>query len=63
MSFLGLSRRKECGGQMGIFNGEEYVFTDSKYDIVTIAKLFWRYGWDVYRLNKLTDNMLSNFAR
>ncbi|CAL4249217.1 unnamed protein product, partial [Meganyctiphanes norvegica] len=60
---LGLKKLGDCSGSLGIYDGNEYVFRDSSWSIVSLARLFYRYGWDVYRLNELTKNMLDNFAR
>lgn len=63
VSQFGLAKKKGCAGNLGLFNGEEYVFKDSSWSIVTLARLFWRYGYDIYRLNELTESMLGKFAR
>nr|XP_045595550.1 prenylcysteine oxidase 1-like [Procambarus clarkii]XP_045595551.1 prenylcysteine oxidase 1-like [Procambarus clarkii]XP_045595552.1 prenylcysteine oxidase 1-like [Procambarus clarkii]XP_045595553.1 prenylcysteine oxidase 1-like [Procambarus clarkii] len=60
---LGLEPRHTCKGKLGIFNGETYVFRDSAWDIISLGKLFWRYGWDMYRLNRLTAEMLGDFTK
>lgn len=62
-SMFGLAQKKGCPGSMGLFNGKEYVYRDSSWKYISLAKLLWRYGWDVYRLHHLTEEMLINFAR
>ncbi|KAG7159989.1 Prenylcysteine oxidase-like [Homarus americanus] len=62
-SKFGLQKSRACSGNVGLFNGEEYVYRDDSYKFVNFVKLLWRYGWDVYRLKQLTDEMLTNFAR
>ncbi|KAK7068469.1 Prenylcysteine oxidase-like [Halocaridina rubra] len=61
--YMGLAQKKGCPSHFGLFDGDDYVFTDSNWMVVNFAKLFWRYGFDIYRLNKLTEDMLGNFAR
>ncbi|KAK8734423.1 hypothetical protein OTU49_017448, partial [Cherax quadricarinatus] len=63
VSKFGLQKRKSCAGSMGLFNGKEYLFRDSSWEIITLAKLILRYGWDVYRLHELTEEMLTKFNR
>lgn len=38
--------------KMGIWNGDEFVFKDSGWAIVSFIKLFYRYGFQVFKLNR-----------
>ena len=40
---------------MGIYDGEDVVFTTSDYSMVTLAKLFWRYGMDIYNIKSWVE--------
>ncbi|XP_013406982.1 prenylcysteine oxidase isoform X2 [Lingula anatina] len=51
------------GGVLGIYDGKEFVFTGSKYSLVMLSKLLWRYGYDVIRLNFFIQDLLSKFSR
>ncbi|XP_069132692.1 prenylcysteine oxidase 1-like isoform X2 [Argopecten irradians] len=64
-NILGLEKRERSSGQtMGIFDGEEMVLTTSPYTVVTLAKMFWRYGMDIYNLQKwVSSDLLVKFKR
>ena len=51
-------------GRLGIFDGEEILFSTSDYTAVTIAKLMWRYGMDAYNIkNWVQDKILKPLTR
>ncbi|XP_078589109.1 prenylcysteine oxidase 1-like [Branchiostoma floridae x Branchiostoma japonicum] len=58
---LGLKHRKTFPGHFALYNGQEFVFTESSWSLVTLAKLLWRYGWDCVRLNSLIGRTLTSF--
>ncbi|XP_063957116.1 prenylcysteine oxidase 1-like [Lytechinus pictus] len=62
---FGLKERETKGtdGTLGIFNGEEFIFKSSRYSILTLIKMLWRYGFDIFRLNWTIDKVLDKFAR
>ncbi|XP_021371606.1 prenylcysteine oxidase 1-like [Mizuhopecten yessoensis] len=61
---LGLEKReKNSGAIMGIFDGEELRLTTSPYSVVTLAKMFWHYGMDIYNLQTWVSNILVKFKR
>ncbi|KAB7494584.1 Prenylcysteine oxidase [Armadillidium nasatum] len=60
---LGLKKSHGCPSKFGIFDGKDYLFTQSDWYFMNVIKFFWRYGLDIYRLNSLNDNMLSSFSR
>lgn len=47
----------------GLYNGKEYVFKESEWHIVTVLKMVWRYGTDVYRLKSLISGMIDKLSR
>ncbi|MPC49066.1 hypothetical protein E2C01_042858 [Portunus trituberculatus] len=59
----GLSHTTPCSESVGLFNGEDYVFTSSNVALVDFAKLFLRYGWDVYRLQKVPASIIQDFIK
>lgn len=59
----GLRKHEGHSEKLAIYNGKEFVFTGSKFSVATIAKLFWRYGMDVYNINSWVENMLDKFDR
>ncbi|XP_018022652.1 prenylcysteine oxidase 1, partial [Hyalella azteca] len=60
---LGLEKRMECPSLAGLFDGSSFVFRDSSWQVVTLAKLFWRYGWSIYTLRAANQQMLDQFNR
>ncbi|XP_067144736.1 prenylcysteine oxidase 1-like isoform X2 [Centruroides vittatus] len=60
---LGLKRRDPVSGLLGIYNGKEYVFKETKNQAVNIGKLLWRYGWSIIKLWFWIKSMLDNFVR
>ncbi|XP_045176896.2 prenylcysteine oxidase 1-like [Mercenaria mercenaria] len=62
---LGLTRdTKPEPGRLGIFDGEEILFSTSDYSALTIAKLMWRYGMDAYNIqNWVRDKILQPLTR
>ncbi|XP_062582100.1 prenylcysteine oxidase 1-like [Saccostrea cucullata] len=61
---LGLEQIQVGGGTFGIFDGSSMRVTSSKYSLVTMAKLFWRYGMDIYNIDSwINEKLLSKFMR
>ncbi|XP_030849647.1 LOW QUALITY PROTEIN: prenylcysteine oxidase 1 [Strongylocentrotus purpuratus] len=62
---FGLKERSAEGTDrtMGIYDGEEFVFQSSQYSIITLLKLLWRYGLDVFRMRWTISNLLKKFER
>ncbi|CAH1785351.1 unnamed protein product, partial [Owenia fusiformis] len=59
---LGLKPRAKAHGILGIYNGEEMDFTGSSFSLVTMAKMFWRYGYDLIRLDTWNTHLLEKFS-
>ncbi|XP_076114100.1 prenylcysteine oxidase 1-like [Mytilus galloprovincialis] len=57
---LGLDQRSHAGGTLGIWNGEEVVVKTSKYKVVAMAQLLWRYGMDIYNIQNWVQTELMN---
>ncbi|XP_070565846.1 prenylcysteine oxidase 1-like [Ptychodera flava] len=62
---LGLKHkdRPTTGKKMGFYNGEEFVFIESQWSVVTLAKMFWKYGFDLLKLRKAVGVLIENFSR
>lgn len=63
LKILKLNKRQPPEGHLGLYDGEDYIFTESSWKVITYLKLFWRYGKDVFRLQWMVDEMLQNFER
>ncbi|KAK3102245.1 hypothetical protein FSP39_009872 [Pinctada imbricata] len=60
---LGLEQLKHDDGILGIFDGDEMRITTSSYSAVTLAKLFWRYGLDIYNIRSWVKDVTEKFSR
>lgn len=62
---IGLKQDTEAeSGKLGLYDGNEIVFSTSSYSWVTLAKLFWRYGMDIYNVrNWVKDKILAGMNR
>uniref|UniRef100_A0A8C8RPV2 Prenylcysteine oxidase 1 n=1 Tax=Pelusios castaneus TaxID=367368 RepID=A0A8C8RPV2_9SAUR len=60
---LGLSVPENQGGLMGIYNGDEFVFEESSWYIITVLKLLWHYGLNPLRMNMWVEGILDKFMR
>lgn len=47
----------------GIWNGDEFVYKSSKWTALSLAKLFYRYGFQLYNLRSQINGMLSDFVK
>ena len=63
INVTGLERRMPSDGHLGLYNGEEMIFEGSRWFAVTLAKLMWRYGWNVVRLNSFLQILSTKFDR
>lgn len=49
---LGLEKNLFTNQKYGIWNGDEFVFIDSDWYIISLLKLFYRYGFQPYNLKR-----------
>lgn len=64
ISFTGLNRIPDDPDEiLGLTDGKDYPFIGSKYAVVNMAKMLWRYGWDLVSLHRYTNKLLSRFDR
>ncbi|XP_037073886.1 prenylcysteine oxidase-like [Pollicipes pollicipes] len=59
---FGLQRRPDSDDTFGLCDGQQLLFVSSSWSFVTMAKLFWRYGYDVIKLQRLVSAMLLKFS-
>jgi hypothetical protein len=59
----GLKKRKSGYSKLGLYNGHEFVFTESDWEVITFAKLTWRYGYGAIKLHNYVGDMLNNFEK
>lgn len=61
---FGLKHRKtEKSDLMGIFDGEEFVFKESKWSLVSLFRIARRYGIDMLRMQSIINSMLHQFSQ
>ncbi|KAI9797834.1 MAG: hypothetical protein M1835_006356 [Candelina submexicana] len=58
-------RSQEASDQLGVWNGEKFVFTQSEggYQWWNIAKLLWKYGWAPLRTQNLMKQTVDTFLK
>ncbi|XP_012271016.1 prenylcysteine oxidase [Orussus abietinus] len=62
LQLLGMERRPFMENQrFGIWNGDAFVFEESNSEIISLLKLFYRYGFDPLRLQRHVNSVLENF--
>lgn len=59
----GLSKRNKVSTTSGFYNGDEFVLIESKWSLITIGKILWRYGYDFVRLFREVDAWIKQFGR
>ncbi|KAH9518825.1 Prenylcysteine oxidase [Bulinus truncatus] len=45
---------------LGLYDNENIVFETSQWTFVTLARLLWRYGLDIYKIHEWTKNIVAN---
>lgn len=63
VKLLGLEKSPPSNEKYGIWNGDEFIFTASDWSIITIIKLLYRYGIQLYRLQSHINYMLEDFTK
>jgi prenylcysteine oxidase/farnesylcysteine lyase len=61
--FSGLKKRKSSDSKFGLYNGYEFVFTESNWKVITLARLVWRYGYHAVKLHNYIGDMLDKFEK
>ncbi|KAG5308441.1 PCYXL protein, partial [Acromyrmex insinuator] len=64
VKLLGLEKSSSSSDEtFGIWNGDEFIFIASDWSIVSLMKLFHRYGFQLYTLKSLISNMIEDFVK
>ncbi|XP_070152915.1 prenylcysteine oxidase 1 isoform X2 [Polyergus mexicanus] len=63
VKLLGLEHNFPSEQKYGIWNGDEFVYKENSWYIVSMAKLFYRYGFQLYRLKRHVDDILEDFGK
>ena len=60
----GLKKKDDSDGDsLGIFDGDRMVFDGSSNWFMMLLKLFYHFGWDMYRIQSYVKHMLSDFHK
>ena len=63
-SVTGLEKRDSSINKLGIYGSDRMEFETSSWSAVTMVKLIWHYGWDMWKLgNWLDEDFLKKFER
>ncbi|NWJ03581.1 PCYOX oxidase, partial [Crypturellus undulatus] len=60
---LGLDVAPAYSSLLGVYNGEDFVFEESSWYIISILKRLWYYGLNPLRLNMWVEDILDKFMR
>ncbi|XP_076278349.1 prenylcysteine oxidase 1 [Lasioglossum baleicum] len=64
VKLLGLEHRISTDdNKVGIWNGNEFVFEESNWEVISFAKLLYRYGIQPFSLNRFVQSILNDFAK
>nr|CAD7586280.1 unnamed protein product [Timema genevievae] len=63
VKLFGLKKRINDNFRYGMYDGEEFVFTESQWEIMNYIKLVWRYGLGPLKLQNYIDDILTRFER
>ncbi|XP_034183271.2 prenylcysteine oxidase 1 isoform X1 [Osmia lignaria lignaria] len=64
VKLLGLDVRSNNNNQRaGIWDGNEIIFEESKWELITLAKLIYKYGTQLFSLNRYTSSILNKFEK
>lgn len=62
-NMLGLEHESEGHESVGVWNGDEFVYRSSEWNIVSMAKLIYRYGLQPFKLQRYISSILTDFER
>nr|XP_003700702.1 PREDICTED: prenylcysteine oxidase-like isoform X1 [Megachile rotundata] len=63
VKLLGLEHRSNNDQRTSIWNGNEIVFEESKWETITLVKLIYKYGIQLLSLNRYISSILNNFEK
>ncbi|XP_029167304.1 prenylcysteine oxidase-like [Nylanderia fulva] len=62
VKLMGLKPNFPSEQKYGIWNGVEFVYKESTWQIVSLAKLFYRYGFQMYKLTSYVGDIVEDFG-
>ncbi|EZA53918.1 hypothetical protein DMN91_010425 [Ooceraea biroi] len=63
VKLLGLEHKLPNDEKNGIWNGDKFVYKDSSYYIVSLTKLLYRYGFQLFHLKWYINNIIDDFVK
>ncbi|XP_003484501.1 prenylcysteine oxidase isoform X1 [Bombus impatiens] len=63
VELLGLEHRPSKGKKTSIWNGNEIIFEESNWEILSFIKLIYRYGVQPFSLNRYVTSIINNFEK
>ncbi|XP_071555111.1 prenylcysteine oxidase 1 [Temnothorax nylanderi] len=63
VKLLGLEKKSPSKEKMGIWNGDEFVFIESDWSMISMWKLFYRYGYQPFTLQRHINSMIEDFTK
>ncbi|KAJ4439648.1 hypothetical protein ANN_07776, partial [Periplaneta americana] len=61
LKLFGLKKKDSRYSRFGLYDGRDFLFTESNWEIINLAKLIWRYGYGPLELDNYINNMLNKF--
>lgn len=58
-----LFKRENAKGYFALYNGHNFIFSESTWAIKTLWDVIYRYGFGFWKLKNYIDDMLSKFDR
>ncbi|KAJ9581485.1 hypothetical protein L9F63_023332, partial [Diploptera punctata] len=63
LKHFGLKKRENGNSRFGLYDGKDFILTESKWELITLIKLAWRYGFGPLKLQNYIDDLLNKFER
>ncbi|XP_012348516.1 prenylcysteine oxidase [Apis florea] len=63
VKLLGLEHRSFNDQRTSIWNGNEIVFEENKWELLSLINLIYRYGIQPFSLNRYTTSIINNFEK
>jgi len=60
---FGFEKKVDTGEAMSILKGDKYVLNTSKWTIITVLEVLYRYGFNYNRLAKLVSGFIDEFSK
>ncbi|XP_066597597.1 prenylcysteine oxidase 1-like [Prorops nasuta] len=63
VNLIGLEKLKPNTKASAIWDGNQFLFEDSSWEVLTLAKLLYRYGFQPFRLYRYVNSILADFEK